>query len=115
MILHCPLCEKRVNTSDFQVLPDTRGGFNCPECGKLLHYYQPYPLLRRTVSLLIPLAILAFLGVRSLPILAIGSLLLWAPMQLLVNTYCATRLPLGLKPWKSGRQNSLELFNRQQD
>jgi hypothetical protein len=67
----------------------------------MLHFEQPHAILRAAISLVLSAIILLSFGVRSILLLLGGCLLLWAPVQLLVNGYCVRRMPLGLKPWTS--------------
>ena len=101
MTLECPLCRKNVETTSLHLIPQTGGGFNCPECKQMLHFEQPHAIFRAALSLALSTVILLIFGVRSIPLLLGGCLLLWAPVQLLVNGYCVRRLPLSLKPWTS--------------
>jgi hypothetical protein len=64
----------------------------------MLHYSQPHAAFRRTLSVLLSALLLLMFGVRNVLFVLSGSLLLWAPMQLLVNAYSVRRMPLGLKP-----------------
>jgi hypothetical protein len=99
MRLECPVCHKPVYTSDFKIIPGTGGGFDCPECKQMIHYSQPHAVFRRTLALGLSVILLMMFGVHKVLWLLGGALLLWAPMQVLVNAYCVRAMPLGLKPW----------------
>jgi hypothetical protein len=114
MTLECPLCQKSVETSDLHRIPGSGGGFNCPECKQMLHFEQPHRIFRASLSLTLSAIVLLFFGVRSILFLLGGCLLLWAPVQLLVNGYCVRRMPLQLKPWIPPRQK-LEIRRRLRD
>ena len=98
MTLECPLCHKPVQTGNFKKIPGTGGGFECPECKQMLRYGQRNAVFRRTLAVMLSLILVMFLGVQKVLFLVGGTLLLWAPMQLLVNAFspCA----LFLKPWR---------------
>ena len=53
MILDCPLCRQSVDTSELLRLPGTAGGLECPRCGKVFRFHQPYLVLRTAISVLI--------------------------------------------------------------
>ena len=112
MILKCPSCGKPVESNHLSIKPGTRGGFDCPECSQTLHFSQPYPFFRRTISLILPLSVLWIAGVRSPAWLLIGGVLLWAPAQLLVNGYFARRMPVRLVPWDPKDGSPPSLFDR---
>jgi len=114
MRLDCPLCGKSVNSADFQVTWESHGGFKCPECGRLLHYSQPFAAFRRSIAIILSALLLTILGVRRLYLLFIGMLLLWPFMQLLVNAYCMRRMPLRLAPYKPVKVPALRKFRLQE-
>jgi uncharacterized protein (DUF983 family) len=114
----CPLCESLVETGELKPRPGT-GGAECPQCGKLLRFHRPYGKLRAAVSLLIAALVVWFVGVRSLPIFAGITLVLWVPASLLVSAWFLKFLPLTLIPWTprqrfADRDAPIELFDKKQ-
>jgi len=99
MMLKCPMCNAAVDSVDFHIKRGSRGGFDCPACGQMLHFSQPHAAIRRSASLAISFAALLVIGVRSPVKLAIAALLLWPIAQLMVNAYCARWFKVSLKPW----------------
>ena len=113
MLLECPLCGTRIQAKELNSIHQKSGGLDCPQCHQLLTFSQPYAAARRTVAFVLALALLFVLGVRSPVWLLIGGVLLWPFVQLLVNAYCARRLPLSLRPRpKRIRRSDLHLFDR---
>src|SRR5580704_9665877 len=106
MTLRCPLCQQSIETGELAVVSGTNGGFNCPRCGRLLHFTQGYPAVRSTISFILSSSIVYIFGVRNLYTFVVSALALWIPSLLFVNAYSAHIMPLGLKPWRppaSGR------------
>ena len=100
MTLRCPLCDGSVDTFELQRLPGTAGGLECPRCGKALRFYQPYLVLRTAISVSISAAILWIAGVRNVPILLVGTFILWIPISLVLNASFVRFIPLTLAPYK---------------
>jgi hypothetical protein len=100
MILDCPLCHESVDTSELKRLPGTAGGLECPRCGKVFRFHQPYLVLRTAISVSISAGILWIAGVRNIPILLVGTFILWIPISLVFNAYLVHVIPLVLVPYK---------------
>jgi hypothetical protein len=100
MILKCPHCSTDIHVSELRRQPSTGGGLECPVCKGMVRFAQPHALFRRALSLSLSVTILLIVGVHKPLILAIGSILLWLPISILVNMYCVYVMPLGLQPWK---------------
>ena len=101
MFLECPLCGKSVDTADFKITREAHGGFECPECKKVLQFAQPHAAFRRSMALVLSALVLMVLGVQRPVWILIGSIVLWPFVQLLVNTAMVHRIPLRLAPWKA--------------
>jgi hypothetical protein len=117
-----------VETSELQRLPGTAGGLECPRCGKVLRFYQPYLVLRTAISVSISAGILWIAGVRNIPIFLVGTFILWIPVSLVLNAYLVHAIPLVLVPYKpqnrirskslvelaNERNATIELFEKKQ-
>jgi hypothetical protein len=101
--LNCPFCGRVHDTSELRLLPNTGGGFRCPSCEKTLRFYQPYRILRFTISILISAIIVRLAGVRSVPIFVGVTAVLWIPISLFANAYFVHLVPLTAVPWKPRR------------
>ncbi len=128
LILRCPLCDGSVDTSELQRLPGTAGGLECPRCGKVFRFHQPYLVLRTVISISISVGILWIAGVRNIPIFLVGTFILWIPISLVLNAYLILVIPLVLVPYKprnrirsktfvelaNERNATIELFEKKQ-
>jgi DNA-directed RNA polymerase subunit RPC12/RpoP len=122
--LRCPLCERTVDTSELELVPETGGGLRCPRCGKVLRYHQPYRILRVATSALISASIVRIAGIRNVPIFLVSTFVLWIPVSLFFNAYLVHFIPLTLIPWKprihiktpvkivNERNTTIELFEK---
>jgi hypothetical protein len=106
MMLECPICKGLINSNDFKVVRGSRGGFNCPACGKMLHLAQGWRPLRITLAVCVSLLAVLLVGVRRPLVIAMVSLMFWPFVQLLVNAYSVHFVPQGLKPWKPPADHS---------
>jgi hypothetical protein len=123
--LHCPLCERAVESSDLKRVPGTGGGLQCPNCRETVRYKQPYPVLRFTGSVLISVIIVWIAGARGAFVFLVAAFLVWIPVSLFANAYLVHFLPLKLVPWKprhhtktpveivNERNAAIELFNQE--
>jgi len=77
MQLQCPICKGSIDSRDLRRKAGTGGGYECPECNQMVRFSQPHALFRRLVSLVISILTVRVVGIRSIPWLLAGSLLLW--------------------------------------
>ena len=101
MILRCPICGENISTRDLRRRDGVKDGRECPNCGQLVQFSQPYPIFRWGAALLASGLVLWLTGVRSTVWFLIGSVLLWLPMSLVVNGAAVHVMSLELKPWKA--------------
>ena len=97
MRLRCPICNKEIDSTALRMEWGPGGGYRCPSCQGLVRYCPPYLGLNAVVSLLIALAILITLGVRTIGTLLALSALIWYPVPLLVNVAASRIKPPTLK------------------
>jgi hypothetical protein len=100
MVLKCPHCSTDIDVAELRRQPGTGGGLECPVCKEMVRFAQPHAFFRRALSLSLSVIVLLIVGVRKPLVLAIGSILLWVPMSILINMYSVYAMSLGLKPWK---------------
>jgi hypothetical protein len=101
MILECPICKSFVNSADFKILRGAKGGFNCPACGKMLHFTQGDRPVRIALALIISLLATLLIGIRKLPEVAAATIVVWPLGQIFINSNFAHFFRVGLKPWRS--------------
>jgi len=97
MLLHCPICGEDCDSTDFRVEPGTGGGLRCPKCQELLSFSYPYGWRVAIASVLIAWAILVLLHVRTILGFAFGTVLIWIPLSLFLNTASARIRPITLR------------------
>lgn len=113
VILHCPICGGDFDSATLVVEPGLRGAVRCPSCKGRVLISSPYGRQVAITSLLVAWAILAAMHVRTILGFVIGTLLLWAPACLVLNSVSVRIKPAGLKERKARQPRTRKtLFER---
>jgi hypothetical protein len=102
----CPYCGQGLELNDLQQTGGFAGGRYCPKCQERITLSYPHSKLFAVVSLLLAIGILVIMHVRSIPLFAVGIVVLWIPISLALNFYSTRyRLPT-LEKWKERTQKT---------
>jgi len=113
VIVHCPLCAEDFESTALLVEPGMTGAVRCPKCQERVRISSPYGGRVAVVSLLAAWVILADLHVRTILGFAVGTILIWVPVSLLLNAASVRVKGPVLKKWKPRRRTFLEwLYDR---
>ena len=83
----CPICGAEFDLSELvRNWGGNERGQRCPKCDGRVQLSYPYGLAVGLLSVPIALRILALFGVRSLTGYVIGTIVLWIPVSLFLNT-----------------------------
>jgi hypothetical protein len=102
--LRCPICREDFDFRSLLREPGMRGAVRCPQCKGRVSFSSPYRVPIAIISLLLAWALLANLHVHTILGFAIGTVLIWPPLSLLLTAYSVRIKPIILKEWKESRE-----------
>lgn len=104
MVLHCPICSEDFDFRSLLREPGIRGAIRCRQCKGRVCFSNPYRVPIAIISLLLAWALLANRHVRTILGFAIGTVLIWPALALVLTAYSARIRPPILKEWKKSRK-----------
>jgi len=106
VIVHCPICAEDFDSTALLVEAGMTGAVRCPKCQERVRISSPYGGRVAIVSLPAAWVILAVLHVRTILGFAVGTLLIWPPVSLLLNAASVRIKGPILKKWNPRRSRT---------